>query len=193
MPCRLCCGLAYRTPGTDRPQRRRQHRVAVCRAFPDVPLGVAVMAPHEFVEEVTLAGIRAARTAWETTDLPRKWRAITTRRRPASSATEHVPGCRRLSRLEYRGLPAEHPLPVLAIQGEDDEYATMLRSRSSPSGCRNDPLKLPRCGHSPARDQETAVLAACRLRREAVSGAAGTRPLPAPRSNTADAASRARH
>ena len=26
-------------------------------AFPGVPLGVAVMAPHEFVEEVTLAGI----------------------------------------------------------------------------------------------------------------------------------------
>jgi len=37
-----------------------------------VPRAVAVMAPHEFVEEETLAGIRVAREAWATSDLPAK-------------------------------------------------------------------------------------------------------------------------
>ena len=41
-------------------------------AFPEVPLGIAVLAPHEFVEEVTLVGIRAARSIWESTDWPTK-------------------------------------------------------------------------------------------------------------------------
>ena len=49
--------------------------------------------------------------------------------------------------------------PVLAIQGEDDEYATMRQidviAEQVPG---TKLLKLPRCGHSPHRDQEAAVL-----------------------------------
>ncbi len=51
--------------------------------------------------------------------------------------------------------------PVLAIQGEDDEYATMrqievIAEQVAGAGL----LKLPACGHSPQRDQEAAVLEA---------------------------------
>ena len=49
--------------------------------------------------------------------------------------------------------------PVLAIQGEDDEYATMRQidviAEKVPGTAL---LKLPKCGHSPHRDQEAAVL-----------------------------------
>jgi pimeloyl-ACP methyl ester carboxylesterase len=49
----------------------------------------------------------------------------------------------------------------LAIQGEDDEYATMRQieviAEQVPG---TELLKLPNCGHTPQRDQEAAVLAA---------------------------------
>lgn len=54
--------------------------------------------------------------------------------------------------------------PILAIQGEDDTYATMAqidaiaaRATASP---RVEQLRLPRCGHSPHRDEPRAVLGA---------------------------------
>lgn len=129
-------------------------------AYPDVPLGVAVMAPHEFVEDITLAGIRDARMAWQTTDLPKKLA------RYHHDQTERVfsdwndtwlsPAFRDWNIEEY--LPKIR-CPVLAIQGEDDEYATMRQidviAEKLPG---TQLLKLPRCGHSPHRDQEPAVL-----------------------------------
>ena len=131
-------------------------------AFPDVPLGVAVMAPHEFVEDVTLAGIRDARVVWETTDMAQKLA------RYHHAQTERVfldwndtwlsPAFRDWNIEEY--LPKIR-CPVLAIQGEDDEYATMRQIEviaERVPGTRL--LKLPRCGHSPHRDQEASVLEA---------------------------------
>jgi fermentation-respiration switch protein FrsA (DUF1100 family) len=51
--------------------------------------------------------------------------------------------------------------PVLAIQGEDDEYGTMEQieriARAAPVVAQ---LRLPHCGHSPHRDQTAAVLQA---------------------------------
>lgn len=53
--------------------------------------------------------------------------------------------------------------PVLAIQGEDDEYGTMAQiegiARRTP---QTRLIKLPDCGHSPHRDQPQAVLQAIR-------------------------------
>jgi len=131
-------------------------------AFPEVPLGIAIMAPHEFVEEVTLAGIRMAKTAWETTDLPKKLA------RYHHEQTERVFGDWNDTWLSpaYRDWNIEEYLPkircpVLAIQGEDDEYATMRQidviAEQVPG---TQLLKLPQCGHSPHRDQEAAVLEA---------------------------------
>ncbi|MCG2578042.1 alpha/beta hydrolase [Dechloromonas sp. XY25] len=131
-------------------------------AFPDVPRGVAVMAPHEFVEDVTLAGIREARTAWATTDLPTKLARYHHERTPLVFAdwndTWLSPEFRDWNIEDY--LP-RIKCPVLAIQGEDDEYATMHQidviAEQVPG---SELLKLPTCGHSPHRDQEAAVLAA---------------------------------
>jgi pimeloyl-ACP methyl ester carboxylesterase len=129
-------------------------------AFPEIPLAVAVMAPHEFVEEVTLAGIRAAKTTWQTTDFPKKLaryhHAQTERVFADWNDTWLSPAFRDWNIESY--LPKIR-CPVLAIQGEDDEYATMRQidviAEQVPG---TQLLKLPRCGHSPHRDQEAAVL-----------------------------------
>ncbi|MFZ2266889.1 MAG: alpha/beta hydrolase [Azonexus sp.] len=131
-------------------------------AFPEVPLGIAVMAPHEFVEAETLAGIRLARTAWETTDLPKKL------------ARYHHAQTERVFRdwndcwlsPPFRDWNIEDTLPkircpVLAIQGVDDEYATLRQIEAIAERVPDTRLlKLEKCGHTPWRDQEAAVLAA---------------------------------
>ena len=130
-------------------------------AFPEVPLGIAVLAPHEFVEEVTLVGIRAARSIWESTDWPTKlgrYHLDAVRVFEEWNDTWLSPLFRDWSIEQY--LPKIR-CPVLAIQGEDDEYATMRQieviAEQVPG---TELLKLPNCGHTPQRDQEAAVLAA---------------------------------
>lgn len=129
-------------------------------SFPQDPLGMAVMAPHEFVEAITLRGIEKARAAWFAGELPKRLA------RYHGAQTERVffdwndtwlsPAFAHWNIEEY--LP---PIacPVLAIQGEDDEYATMRQIEvigEQVAGSRL--LKLASCGHSPHRDQPAAVL-----------------------------------
>ena len=130
-------------------------------ALPDVPLGVAVLAPHAFVEEVTLAGVRAAGETWATSDWPRR---LARHHADASRVfcdwhdTWLSPGFRTWN------IEACLPLircPVLALQGEEDEYGTPRQVTvigERVPGARV--LLLPACGHAPHRDQEAAVLAA---------------------------------
>ena len=130
-------------------------------AFPEVPLGVAVMAPHEFVEAKTLAGILAAKTAWTASDWPQRlarYHADAQRVFSDWNDTWLSPAFHDWNIEDY--LPAIR-CPLLAMQGEDDEYATMRQIdviAERVPGARL--LKLPNCGHSPQRDQEAAVLAA---------------------------------
>ncbi|UCV29836.1 alpha/beta fold hydrolase [Ferribacterium limneticum] len=128
-------------------------------AFPEVPLGVAVMAPHEFVEAETLAGIRVARQVWDDTDWPHK---LARYHRDAPRVFSDWNDC--WLSPPFRDWNIEEYLPkircpVLAIQGEDDEYATMRQieviAEQVPG---TELLKLPKCGHSPQRDQEALVL-----------------------------------
>lgn len=130
-------------------------------AFPEVPAGIVVMAPHEFVEEETLAGIRVAREVWATTD----WRQKLGRyhRDPERVFSDwndtwlsppfrdwNIEDC----------LPAIR-CPVLAMQGIDDEYATLRQIDVIAEVVPGTELvKLADCGHSPHRDQPAAVLAA---------------------------------
>ncbi len=130
-------------------------------AFPEVPLGVAVMAPHEFIEEETLAGIRAARIAWATTDWPQRLSRF-----HADAEQVFRDWSDTWLQPEFRDWSIEAGLsrircPVLAIQGLEDEYATLRQIdfiAERVPGTRL--LKLPDCGHSPHREQEAAVLVA---------------------------------
>lgn len=124
--------------------------------------GLALMAPHVFVEDLCIRSIAEAKRTFETGGI--RERLGQYHRDPVK--TFHLwndawldPGFRRWNIEEY--LPGVRA-PVLAIQGEDDAYGTMkqLDAIAQQVAGRCELLKLPRCGHSPQRDQPETVLAA---------------------------------
>jgi len=130
-------------------------------AFPQQVAGVVVLAPHEFVEEEALAGIRRAGEAWEHSDWPQKlaryhrdpeavFRAWHDTWLAPEFRTWDITAC----------LPAIR-CPVLAIQGMDDEYATMRQIECIAEAAGEvELLRLADCRHSPHRDQPQAVIEA---------------------------------
>jgi pimeloyl-ACP methyl ester carboxylesterase len=122
--------------------------------------GVAVMAPHVFIEDVCVNSIRKLAAQFETSDLRQ---GLGKYHRDAGK-TFHLwadawldPAFRKWSIEEY--LP-RIKCPVLAIQGERDEYGTLeqLDAIARLAGGPCELLKLPDCGHSPFRDQPAQVL-----------------------------------
>jgi pimeloyl-ACP methyl ester carboxylesterase len=120
------------------------------------------MAPHVFVEDISIAAITAAKKAFETTDLPQK---LARHHRDASKTFYGwndvwlAPAFRRWNIESF--LPAI-TCPLLAIQGHDDEYGSMAQvdSIARQSGGPVEVLKLEQCGHSPHLDQPQTVAAA---------------------------------
>ncbi|TAK52485.1 MAG: alpha/beta hydrolase [Gammaproteobacteria bacterium] len=124
--------------------------------------GLALLAPHVFVEDLSVASIAAARVAFETTDLGtrlgryhrdpgavfRRWNDIWLH-----------PDFRAWDISEY--LPRV-TCPVLALQGADDEYGTpaQLEAIRRQTAGPVEVQLLPDCRHSPHRDQPEATLAA---------------------------------
>jgi pimeloyl-ACP methyl ester carboxylesterase len=124
--------------------------------------GLALMAPHVFVEDVCIRSIEAARETFRTTDLAERLG----RYHRDAAKTFYLwndvwldPEFRKWNIEEY--LPQVR-CPVLAIQGEDDEYGTMAQvdaiARQVAGPC--ELLKLAACGHSPHRDQPERALEA---------------------------------
>lgn len=132
-------------------------------AFPERPAGCIALAPHVMVEEVTLAGIRAAEADPGAAEIRRRlaryhgdrtetlWRAWTeTWLRPGFDGCELRAGLSRIA------------CPVLAIQGAEDAYGSarqvglIAEQAAGPVETR----LLPGCGHQPHLEQRPAVLAA---------------------------------
>lgn len=130
-------------------------------SFPEALDGLTVLAPHIVVEDLSVRSIAATRETYLNTDLR------------ARLARHHVdvdsafwgwndiwldPDFRQF---DLRPLLDGIRCPVLAVQGEDDEYGTMAQiegiQRYAPQTVL---LKLARCGHSPHRDQAGALTAA---------------------------------
>ncbi|MDX1375683.1 MAG: alpha/beta hydrolase [Burkholderiales bacterium] len=124
--------------------------------------GLALMAPHVFVEPICTGSIVEARRQFETTDLPeRLGRYHRDARRtfylwadvwldpdfPGWNIEEYLP------RIDC---------PVLAIQGHDDQYGTMAQLDAIRRQVRGpcELVKFGGCGHSPFRDQPAATLEA---------------------------------
>jgi pimeloyl-ACP methyl ester carboxylesterase len=134
--------------------------IALLYAARHSPRAIAIMAPHVFVEDVTIEGIRAARVAWQGGKL----------REPLARLHDDPDGAffgwnDGWLDPAFRGwnIEAELPkirCPVLAIQGYGDQYATMQQLDRIAAGitapCQL--LKLENCGHSPQRDQPQAVI-----------------------------------
>ena len=123
--------------------------------------GVIVLAPHVKVEPLSVAGITAARDTFLSTDLCEKLRRYHADPESVFWGWNDIwlsPAFRDWNIEEF--LP-HIACPVLAIQGEDDDYGTMEQIRIvGRKASRARLLELPQCGHSPQRDQRAAVTAA---------------------------------
>ena len=124
---------------------------------------VVTLAAHVLVEDISVASIAAAKVAYETTDLRTKLARhhadVDSAFRGWNDIWLH-PDFRAWNIEEY--LPGI-ACPVLAIQGEDDEYGTMEQMRRIGVQVRDVELvELEDCRHSPHKDQPEAVLDAIR-------------------------------
>jgi pimeloyl-ACP methyl ester carboxylesterase len=129
---------------------------------PSAVRGMMIMAPHVFVEDVTIAGIEEAKIVYDTTDLP----ARIGRHHANGDATFWGWNATWLTPA-FRDWNIEDCLPgitapVLVIQGADDQYGSQkqLDAIAAQVSGPAETLMIPECGHSPQRDQPEAVLEA---------------------------------
>jgi pimeloyl-ACP methyl ester carboxylesterase len=121
--------------------------------------GIIALAPHVFVEDLSVESIAAAKAAFETGDL---------RKRLARHHADVDNVFRGWNDIwlhpDFRSWNIEDLLPaigcpILVIQGEDDEYGTVEQMRRIALHGRDVELELlPQCGHAPHRDQPDKVL-----------------------------------
>jgi pimeloyl-ACP methyl ester carboxylesterase len=127
-------------------------------AFPYALAGLAIMAPHVFVEDMTVDAILKARHVFETTALREKLKPY---HDDVDSAFYGWSDAWLTPAFRDWDITSELSAirrPLLAIQGHDDEYASMLQIDKIKSAVPHARLlKLPACGHSPHRDASDAV------------------------------------
>lgn len=123
--------------------------------------GMILMAPHVMVEDISIKSIQAAKQTYATTDLRDKLGRYHAHPDSAFRGWNDI-----WLDPEFRAWNIEEfvpriSCPILAVQGEDDEYGTMEQieriARLAPDV---DLLKLTDCRHSPHRDQPEAVIEA---------------------------------
>ena len=127
--------------------------------------GVVAMAPHVFVEDITVQSIAEAKTTFHSSDLANRLGRYHDDAESTFRGWSDIwlhPEFRRWNIEEYL---AGIAVPVLLIQGEDDQYGTMAqveaiaRQVSAPV----ETVMLPDCTHSPHQIQKDATI-------EAISG-----------------------
>jgi len=131
-------------------------------AYSERVRGLVAMAPHLFVEPCTVEGLRQARQAYEQ---GRSLRAALARHHADTDSAFYGwndawlrPGFESWNiENELRGRLA---CPVLALQGEDDEYGSLAQIEAIARLHADTVLcALPACGHAPQREQPEAVIA----------------------------------
>src|SRR5258705_14010166 len=145
---------------------------------------MVVMAPHVFVEDISVKSIAEAKTAFETTDLPQKLG------RYHADAAKTFWGWNDIwLHPDFRGWNIEEFLPrircpILAIQGFDDEYGTMaqLEAVARQTGGPLGLLHLAGCPPSPPPPQpQGGDEAPCRFRAPTAARGSGATDARRPR------------
>ena len=122
--------------------------------------GIVAMAPHVFVEEITIVGLRAARHAYATTGL----RARLARWHEDGDATfrgwNDVWLDPRFRDWNIESLLPSVCCPLLLVQGEDDEYGTLAQvdAIAAQAAGPTEMLALAGCAHTPWKDQADVVV-----------------------------------
>jgi len=129
--------------------------------FPHTACGLVLLAPHIFVEDVTVENIERAKLAYVNTDLAQKLGRYHDDPDSAFWGWNRIWLDPAFCAWNIETEIAAIRVPVLAIQGVDDEYGTLAQIRGIAQqvpGTRL--LELPDCAHSPHRDQPDAVISA---------------------------------
>jgi pimeloyl-ACP methyl ester carboxylesterase len=136
--------------------------IALIHASAHPVAGVVAMAPHVFVEAVTVAAIAKAADAARGTDLIGRLGRYHDRPDQVFWGWNDIWLLPAFRDWNIEDVLPRIEAPVLAIQGEDDEYGTLAQIDAIERGVRApfERLDLPECKHSPQRDQEQAVLQA---------------------------------
>lgn len=131
-------------------------------AYPDRVRAVVSEAAHVFVEEIALAGIRAAGITYERGDLRKGLQRYHGANTDAMFRGWHDTWLRP----DYRDWNIERELrqivcPTLIVQGADDEYATRAQVDAIAAGISGSTeiLWLPGCAHAPHHQARETVLA----------------------------------
>jgi pimeloyl-ACP methyl ester carboxylesterase len=122
--------------------------------------GVAMIAPHFIVEDISVRSIAEIRKAYETTDLRSKlarWHGDVDNAFHGWNGAWLDPEFRSWDIAEYL---AYIRVPVAILQGADDQYGTMrqIEIAREECYCPVDVTVVPGAGHSPHRDAPEATL-----------------------------------
>jgi len=122
--------------------------------------GLVLLAPHVFVEDLSVKSIAEAKVKFETTNLPEKLGRYHRDAARTFWGWNNIwldPDFRRWNIEEY--LP-RITCPILVIQGLDDQYGTMAQPEAIARQSRGpvEILRLTNCRHSAHRDRPDAVL-----------------------------------
>jgi pimeloyl-ACP methyl ester carboxylesterase len=127
-------------------------------AFPDALAGIAIMAPHVLVEDMTVDAIAKVKHAFETGDFAGKLRPY---HDDVASAFYGWNDAWLSAQFRHWNIVDELGAitrPVLAIQGCDDEYASMVQLDEIKASVKHAQLlKLADCRHSPHRDKPDII------------------------------------
>jgi pimeloyl-ACP methyl ester carboxylesterase len=137
--------------------------IAIIYAGAGLPVrGLVLLAPHVFVEDRSIAGIEAAKQAYDGGDLRRRLARHHDDVDGAFRGWNDVwlsPAFRSWDITSY--LPSI-ACPVLVVQGGDDAYGTLAQVDAIAAGVTGpvEQLVLPGCGHSPHGERPDEVVAA---------------------------------
>jgi len=121
-------------------------------AFPEALGGVIAIAPHVFVEDVSIKEIAEATALYTQGDLRARLSRYHANVDSAFYGWNDIWLNPEFRHWDITGLLCSIQCPLLAVQGHDDEYGTMAQIDAIASHVPQAQLaKLPACGHSPHR------------------------------------------
>lgn len=127
--------------------------------FPHLVASLVLEAPHVFVEEITLQGIRVAKTLFLNSDIGSKLSRHHADAEVMFWQWNDIWLDHRFRTWNIENYLGEITAPVLLMQGIDDEYGTLIQlDRIEACVARTTRVVLQNCGHSPHRDHPLAVL-----------------------------------
>ncbi|WP_133648150.1 alpha/beta fold hydrolase [Paraburkholderia flava] len=127
-------------------------------AFPDALTGAVAIAPHVFVEQVSVGSIAEAKVAYETSDLRDRLARYHADVDSAFYGWNDIWLDPAFRTWNIVGKLAAIRCPLLAVQGHDDHYGTMAQIDTIAGQVPHAQLaKLDGCGHSPHRDAPGAL------------------------------------